>query len=203
MYLNSKYFDSIRQAPRRKACTSKLGAHARRHCDWAGCSADGDYPGPVIYKQYPHPYQKQNFFCEHHIALHNRNHDFFEGMSTRDILAWQNEAVYGHRPTWKLGTRSARNFDPYYIDPLHLFNNDTGNSRERASSHPRYISQGQRRALKSLGLTPAACPQEIRTRYKQLLKRFHPDTNSGNRLYEAKLQRAIKAYQYLKASGFC
>ena len=38
-------------------------------------------------------------------------------------------------------------------------------------------------------------------RAHELLKRFHPDTNSGDRSAEAKLQRVIKAWKTLKKAG--
>ena len=41
----------------------------------------------------------------------------------------------------------------------------------------------------------------IRTRYAEMVKRWHPDSNGGDRGAEAQLQRVIKAYQTLKAAG--
>ena len=41
----------------------------------------------------------------------------------------------------------------------------------------------------------------IKARYHELLKRFHPDLNQGDRGAEAKLQRVIKAYKTLKKAG--
>jgi len=41
----------------------------------------------------------------------------------------------------------------------------------------------------------------IRARYADLVKRWHPDSNGGDRSAEANLQRVLKAYQMLKAGG--
>ena len=41
----------------------------------------------------------------------------------------------------------------------------------------------------------------IRARYKDLLKRCHPDMNGGDRSAEHKLQRVIKAYKTLQKAG--
>ena len=44
-----------------------------------------------------------------------------------------------------------------------------------------------------------AAAKDIKARYKQLIKKFHPDANGGDRKYEARLQRTIQAYEYLKS----
>ena len=56
-------------------------------------------------------------------------------------------------------------------------------------------------ALSDLDLDIHAEKTAIRTRYKELLKRLHPDANGGDRSTEAKLQRVIKAYKSLQAAG--
>ena len=44
---------------------------------------------------------------------------------------------------------------------------------------------------------------EIKSRYKDLVKRLHPDANGGDRSSEDRLRQIIQAYHYLKAAGFC
>ena len=56
-------------------------------------------------------------------------------------------------------------------------------------------------ALTDLGLKPGADKAAIKARYHEMLKRFHPDLNQGDRGAEAKLQRVIKAYKTLKKAG--
>ena len=41
----------------------------------------------------------------------------------------------------------------------------------------------------------------IRAKYAELVKRWHPDSNGGDRGAEEQLQRVIKAYQVLKSAG--
>jgi DnaJ-class molecular chaperone len=52
-----------------------------------------------------------------------------------------------------------------------------------------------------MSLDENAQPAAIRARYAELVKRWHPDSNGGDRGAEANLQRVIKAYQMLKAGG--
>ena len=43
----------------------------------------------------------------------------------------------------------------------------------------------------------------LRQRYSELVRRFHPDRNGGDRSHEAVLQRVVEAYQLLrKAPAF-
>ena len=56
-------------------------------------------------------------------------------------------------------------------------------------------------ALEELALDENADSRTIRLRYAELIKRFHPDSNGGDRSAEAKLNKVIKAYQVLKTAG--
>jgi DnaJ-class molecular chaperone len=57
------------------------------------------------------------------------------------------------------------------------------------------------KALESLDLTPSADRDEIKARFKQLVKRHHPDANGGDKRSEDKLREIIQAYNYLKQAG--
>ena len=55
-------------------------------------------------------------------------------------------------------------------------------------------------ALGVLGLKDDADRMALRRRYSELVRRYHPDRNGGDRGYEAKLGQVIEAYQMLKGS---
>ena len=56
-----------------------------------------------------------------------------------------------------------------------------------------------RKALDQLGLDETADASTIRSRYKDMVKRLHPDANGGDRSLEDKLREIIRAYSYLKS----
>ncbi len=60
-------------------------------------------------------------------------------------------------------------------------------------------SVGSERAV----LPASASLNEIKARYKELVKRHHPDANGGDRSAEERLRKVIQAYDYLRKSGFC
>jgi curved DNA-binding protein CbpA len=51
-----------------------------------------------------------------------------------------------------------------------------------------------------LGLGMDADRKALRQRYSDLVRKFHPDRNGGDRSHEAALQRVIEAYQQLRKS---
>ena len=64
----------------------------------------------------------------------------------------------------------------------------------------RPLSAQDRTSLKLLGLGADADRMALRKRYSELVRRFHPDRNGGDRSREGELQRVIAAYQQLKGA---
>ena len=59
------------------------------------------------------------------------------------------------------------------------------------------------KAFETLGLDGSAGSDDIKTRYKALVKKHHPDANGGDRSSEERFRAVVQAYQLLKQSGFC
>jgi hypothetical protein len=92
-------------------------------------------------------------------------------------------------------------------DPLGIFREfggpaDARRASERRLSEFRPTRNAQRKALDALGLEADASAQEVKTRFKALVKRHHPDANGGDRSSEDRLREIIQAYNYLKSIGF-
>lgn len=143
------------------------------------------------------------WFCLEHARAHNEKWDYFSGMSDAEIQAFQNEAVIGHRPTWPLGKRAAHPRDghaPHRVRDIHeVF----GATTEDPPARPveRRLTRPQAIALELLNLDASATLHQIKARYKELVKRFHPDANGGDRGAEERLKKVIQAYGVLRASG--
>ena len=56
----------------------------------------------------------------------------------------------------------------------------------------------EEKALRLLGLKPPPVFAEIKARYKELVKRFHPDANGGDKGAEEQLKLINQAYSTLK-----
>ena len=59
------------------------------------------------------------------------------------------------------------------------------------------------KALETLGLDAGATSQQIKSRYKELVKRHHPDANGGDRGSEDRFRDVLHAYRVLKQAGLC
>ncbi|MEJ0094920.1 MAG: J domain-containing protein [Methylocella sp.] len=198
MNLNSRIFDRIRVKRE-----PKQGPQPERQprCDHPGCTELGLHRAPMGRLR-----EGQYFsFCLEHVREYNATYNYFNGMSAEDVALYQRDALVGHRPTWSMGTnRTDKNFREDGDDPSHP--GDTlgmANPRARRAScaepaKPRY-GLAALRALDQLGLDETADAVAIKSRYKDLVKRLHPDANSGDRSNEDKLREIIRAYSYLKS----
>ena len=130
------------------------------------------------------------WLCLDHVRAFNAKYNFFDGLSVDEIHDAQSPLAGWERD----GTGRAFTFG----DPHDLF----GGSRP-APAPKRWPGLGDGHALEALGLTDAATVADVRRAYKRLVRRFHPDSNGGDRSHEAQLQRTVNAWQHLRASpGF-
>ncbi len=169
-------------------------------CDHPGCRKAGETKAPKSRQMLNEHY----WFCQPHAAEYNRGWDFFSGMNEAQVRAYQASSAVGDRPTWSFeASRNSREAaaaragsDRQFNDPLGLFAAARRKAEQAAAD--RKIGKLERNALADLDLDATAEGPAIRTRYIELVKRCHPDSNGGDRSAENKLQRVIKAYQVLK-----
>ena len=64
-------------------------------------------------------------------------------------------------------------------------------------------NKGSNKALEILEYTPNSSKSEIRKKFKEVVKKLHPDTNGGDSSQEDLLKEVISAYKYLKSQGHC
>lgn len=195
--VNSRFRDNIRI--KRDDAVVAEAAVAVRPCAQTGCRDEGAYRVPKSRDDL----NKYIWLCLAHARAHNESWDYFKGMSEREIESFRNEAIIGHRPTWPLGKRGAPMHNPFGSFD---FDNAFGAKRDKKEANAprrpeRQITRLQLTAFDTLNLEPSATLIEIKARYKELVKRFHPDANGGDRGAEERLKQVIKAYGVLRASG--
>jgi len=143
------------------------------------------------------------FLCTAHARAHNESWDFFKGMDNVDVEKFREEAMFGHRPTWPMGKRAARartGQGPAHFHDGHAVLDDEDDSGQPRRPE-RQLTRLQIMSMDTLQLPHNATLIEIKARYKELVKRFHPDANGGDRGAEERLKQVIKAYGVLRASG--
>jgi hypothetical protein len=153
------------------------------------------------------------------VREYNQSYNFFAGMSDDAVARYQKDALTGHLPTWRMGAiggkkrakgRIGQFFDeaPGAADPFDILREfgqpHPGTAQTRAEAERRRtVHNAERKALHALGLEETVTGPEIKARFKELVKRHHPDANGGDRASEDKLREIIEAYNYLKKIGSC
>ncbi len=177
---------------------SRAKASETRVCEHKGCDLAGEHKAPQRSGRGYH------WFCQRHAAEYNRSFNFFDTMTEAELAAFEEAARYGHKKTWTFGTgpvggrKAAFLHDRKRWRGRELF-------EDGVSGAPREIARGrtrlQIRALKELDLESDATPEQIRARYSEYIRRFHPDSNGGDRSSEHKLARVLRSGKALKAAG--
>jgi hypothetical protein len=133
-------------------------------------------------------------------------------MSEGEVRDFQKDELFtGGRPTWEMKagkfSREAAAFNHRfqrgegYRDAFNLFGRGGPHARPPAEPEERRLGKLERNALAELDLETNADGPKIRTRYTELVRRLHPDSNGGDRAGEQRLQKVIKAYHTLRKAG--
>ncbi|MBF0094926.1 MAG: J domain-containing protein [Alphaproteobacteria bacterium] len=168
-----------------------------RPCDSPGCRHVGAYRAPrsrALTDYY--------WFCLEHVRDYNRAWNYCEGMSEEDIEERIRLDTVWERPTWRPDTGSvSRIFDAERLrENLEAFGRDWGGrGREEGGTafRGRRTEAREEDALRTLGLSFPLTLGGLKARYKELVKRFHPDTHGGDKATEEKLKAVIEAYKIL------
>jgi curved DNA-binding protein CbpA len=213
MKLDSKYFDSIRVAPKRERAEPVREEHPG--CQWKGCTAPGQHKAPRGRGRDGQYY----IFCLEHVRQYNASYNYFDGMNDAEVVEFQKDALTGHRPTWKVGVNAsardagaakpaaaangngARGLGWRALDPHGFFAWRARAAREAPVENRRQLKPLEKKSLQALNLSGSATRVEIKARFKELVKIHHPDANGGDARSGDKLREIIQAYNYLKQAG--
>ena len=162
-------------------------------CEWKNCKESGKFKAPL---------EKDNsknykWLCAEHIKLFNKNWNYFEGMSQNEIENFVKSDVTWHRPTQQFG--SSDNFfnilwNNALSDKFNFFDND----KKIKDINSRKLSPKDMDAFKIMELELSARWPIVQKKFKTLVKKYHPDRNSGNKQFEDKLKKITLAYSHLK-----
>ena len=161
-------------------------------CEWRNCKEFGKFKAPAEKDNS----KKFKLLCEDHIKLFNKSWDYFDGMSEDQILNFLKSDVTWHRPTQKFG--SPDNFfnilwNNALNDKFKIFNENGGSHVNKNK-----LRKEAKDAFNILELDFNADIKDLQKKFKILVKKFHPDKHSGNKMYEDKLKKITMAYSHLK-----
>jgi len=173
-----------------------------RPCATPGCQGEGAYRAPVSRDQL----REYRWFCLDHVRLYNASWNYYAGLSDSEMEAHIRSDLVGNRPTWPLGkgqqatiSGEATPFDNL-DDPFGLLRGH--GPRVGSAPPPPALTSAEKRAFSALGLEYPVTFDELRTQYRMLVKRHHPDTHNGAKEAEERLKRINEAYKTLKTKFF-
>ena len=93
-----------------------------------------------------------------------------------------------------------------FADPLDAISARANGIRSRARREADLAMDGrfsreEATAIETLGLGSDIDRRKLRRRYSELVRRYHPDRNGGDRRHEARLRKVVEAYQLLRKSS--
>ena len=187
------------------ATSRKTRFHGRveaegRRCALPGCDAPGEFRAPGSRRASFDGPGEWRWFCLDHVREFNADYNYFDGMTPDEIADAQ--GPYGG---WERETRAfaAAGGSPPprwadFVDPLDAIGARFRAREPRDRQDGRELSAADRKALNVLGLGVDADRRALRQRYLDLVRRYHPDKNGGDRSHEKALVAVIEAYASLK-----
>jgi hypothetical protein len=199
-----------RKAAKKRAMTGEVGA-SHKQCEWPDCAHTGSYRAPKSRDKIG----EFRWFCLDHVREYNSRWNFYENMTDEEVSkSMENDRLWG-RQTWKMGKppegtatnphedgQAWRRFG--LEDPLEILGDkgtiNPGDNIEAKRARARLLPRSIRKALNVMQLDALATKSDIRNAYKELVKRYHPDQNGGDRSEEARLREVLWAWDQLKKS---
>ncbi|MFC1674161.1 J domain-containing protein [Pseudomonadota bacterium] len=176
----------------------KRAAHTRT-CDWPGCSNEGEFRT----SKSPRESTTTVWYCTDHIREHNKAWNYFEGLTDDEVEAVIKNDTVWQRPTWKLGSdqddqAKAKAFSEgaRIRDDFGVLNEDV-DPRIQPTQRTFHPDTPEGKAFALLDLSLPVTIDEVKARYKKLVKRHHPDANDGCKNAEETFKEIVQAYQVI------
>ncbi|MFY8196377.1 MAG: J domain-containing protein, partial [Novosphingobium sp.] len=138
----------------------------------------------------------------------NSGYDFFAGMTPDEIFKAQSPIAGWERETRAFRPDAGIDQAPRwsdFADPLEAIAQRAkarrADHQKAADAARRGISPDERKAYDVLSLGYDADRRQLRSRYSELVRKYHPDRNGGDRTFEGRLQEVVEAYNLLKSSA--
>jgi hypothetical protein len=184
-----------RRKARKITAEAAILAGGTRLCEWPGCrDGHGQFRAPRARDDLNNFY----WFCLEHIRQYNASWNYYAGMSDDEVEADVRKDTVWQRPSWPMGGKSRRRFSPSakFKDPFGFFD-DSGPDGAETDTVTKELGAAETRALVVLDLRPPITKEGLKARYKELVKRHHPDANGGDKQAEERFKQISQAYQLI------
>ncbi len=163
------------------------------------CPSEGTFRAPKDRSLSDH-----YWFCQDHITEYNRAWNFFDGMNQREVEEHILNSMFGDRPTWRydadgMAEENLRR-QAWEFHGTGQTDDRAGRAWQEYQEHQHRLDQSSAEfeAMAIFGLEPPVDLDKIKTRYKELAKKYHPDVNKDNPQAEELLKKVNMSYTVLK-----
>ena len=162
-----------------------------RKCHEKGCLNEGEYMAPKS----PNNNEKY-FFCLDHIKIYNKRWNYFAGKNQKQIYDFQKNDFFEGRPT--------RPFSNGYSSKIKFeFEFGLNHQKLKFKRKKKSFSTNNKdnskvdKALKIFSLNDDFSEKILKKRYKELVKKYHPDLNKSFLNKDSKIKEINNAYNFL------
>ena len=168
-----------------------------RDCDKEGCCVKGEFKAPKSRIKLNEYY----YFCLNHVKEYNKSWDFYKGLTVNQIEQAMRKDTILDRPSWPLKGKPSK-----IMNQINELLNNDNNFFEKDSYYYAFyknklidetLTKEQNNALKLLDLKLPVNLDQIKKKYKKLVKIFHPDVNGNNKEAENTFKEINESYKIL------
>ncbi|MXV44587.1 DnaJ domain-containing protein [Saccharibacter sp. 17.LH.SD] len=167
-------------------------------CDHPDCTLPAGYRAPRGRDNLRSYY----WFCLQHVREYNAKWDYYRGMTPGQIENHLRADTSWQRPSWKLGNMGGAGRASFTVDDLH----DPLDILKARRAHPsheapprQHAPEPLRQPLALLDLGWPTTLDDVKSRYRALARRYHPDANKGDPRAEERFKTIGSAYATLRA----
>ncbi len=182
---------------RKKRSRAQSGAFdtSSRVCAKPGCKQQGKYRAPKS----PTSTDEYLWFCLEHVREYNAKWNFFDGEDEIEAQL-ESDKVWNKKTKPMMSDEAKAWARMGFEDPYEVLRDKATSRRNAEGIAAMRVTANERRALEILGLEGYPTKTEIRKQFKSLVKDLHPDSNSGSRADEERLNEVVWAWDQIKES---
>jgi len=162
-------------------------------CMEESCNKSGEFKAPKNKEEL----RNYIWFCLDHIRIYNKEWNFYSGVEGEELNQKIKNGMTWERPSWKFGLNSFTNINlQKNIDDIFgFYKNSAFSENNKTDKDPEKDN-----AWKIFGIPNTSTKEQIKKRYNQLAKKFHPDHNKNNPKAEEFFKEINLAYSILSNS---
>ena len=169
-------------------------------CEWPSCCEKGEHKAPRSRTAM----NSYRWFCREHARGYNKNWNYFSGMTEYEVEADRRADTVWQRPSWPLGNRipTLETVHAYLRDdfsfPFSNFQHEYYNGWRGSDSNEVTLDSELKDAFTIFNMDLPVSTDDVKARYKALVKRHHPDAAKHD-ADEERLKDINHAYQAILA----